>query len=173
MINADINLLPDKIIESLHRGKFDKERWYFLIAIALTLVITTGVLGGVLFFMNRATTESEALLANQLERMDTLNSFWSEIMVLSQSSEYVMPMQADLDEIRTTWDGVQEHLQGVTLVSFARIDAHTYRIEAQAANAQESTRFLQDLRQALPATIELDTIQQAEDEVLFSYHIQY
>jgi Tfp pilus assembly protein PilN len=173
MINDDINLLPDKVIESLHQGKKKREQLYFLLAIGISLLVLTGLAGGTLLLLRHATTQAHALQEDQVARLERLNSFWNEVLILSRSSTFIEPVQANDEELRKTWEGVTENLQGVTLVSFARQSQHLYRVEAEATDAQESTRFLQDLRQAIPAQIDLDTIRQIEDRVFFTYLIEY
>lgn len=174
MVGNDVNLLPENVIERLYKQKLGKEKLYFLISIALTLVVFTALGLFLVFVFKNATTASENLISDQKERLEQLNDLWNQTIVLNKAVRDIPVVYTSDLWLQETWDAVTSNLIGLQLLEFVREDAATFKVQAQGNTPEASTQFLLNVSKQLPtAKVKLDSIRHLEDSVLFNFLIVY
>lgn len=175
MVNTAINLLPEQALEALHHDKLYKQKVYYLSAIGITLLILT-VLGVFVYVMYAQTVKDrEELLTRQSHRLEDLNPLWNDIIRLNQNRQLFLGVSENTEQIRTVLAVVLEGLGTLTMANFENDAQGKYSMELTAASKEESKRFVDYLRDALPdAKIQqIDTIRETDDEVFFVITLQF
>jgi len=175
MDNTTINLLPEQALEALNRGKLYKQKVYYLTAIGISLLIFT-VLGIIVYGMYARTVQGrEELLEHQNHRLEDLNPIWNNIIRLSQNQLLFSGVAENVEQVRTVLAAVLDGLDTLTLTSFLNASPGNYSMELVSPSKEESKRFDEYLRTALPLaeTQQIETIQEYDDRVFFRITIQF
>lgn len=170
-----LNLLPDEVIQEFHHTEIDRQKKYYLSAIALTLCVFTFLGVSIRFFYAHALKEAEELLLYSDQRLEQLNPVWDDVLALNSAVDQIAPIRDDGERLLGLFDILGNSFGTVRVLGIKRKDASNYTLTMQSTNVEDSSLFVAELQKLLipDAVVQLETIQEREDEVRFTVSVSY